>query len=59
MEYRTRNQDGSDTVHSVAQSAGEYYVDLIWDYNVDSVTFGWEVAAENFCSGRLNMEIWI
>lgn len=59
VEYRTRNQDGSDTVHSVGQSADDGYVDLIWDNNVDSVTFGWILEGDNYCDGRLNMEIWV
>ena len=59
VAYRTRNSDGSDTNHPVGQSGVDGIVDLMWDSNVDSVTFGWLVEGDNFCYGRINMEIWI
>jgi hypothetical protein len=59
VEYRTRNQGGSDTVHPVGQSGQDGYVDFAWDNDVVSVTFGWIVEGDNLCQGRLNMEIWI
>jgi hypothetical protein len=59
VQYRTRNQNGSDTVHNVGQGAVDGYADYIWDHNVDSVTFGWIIEGDNFCWSRLNMEIWI
>ena len=46
-------------VNHVGQSADDGYADLIWDNYVCSVTFGWIVEADNYCRGRLNMEIWI
>ena len=59
VEYRTRNSDGSDTVHPVGQSDGDGIVDSIWDVNVDSVTFGWLVEGDNFSMTKLNLEIWV
>jgi hypothetical protein len=59
VEYRTRNQDGSDNVHNVGQGAVDGYVDYIWDNNVDSVTFGWIIEGDNFCWSRINLEVWI
>jgi hypothetical protein len=59
VSYRTRNPDGSDTLHAVGQSGVDGIVDYIWDSNVDAVTFGWLIEGDNFCWSRLNMEIWI
>ncbi len=61
VQYRTRNKNGKDTVHAVGPSDpnGDGYVNMIWDQNVDSVTFGWFIGGDNYCWGRLNMELWI
>lgn len=58
VEYRTRNKNGKDTVHHVGNSDPDGYVDFMWDTNVDSVTFGWIIQGDNYCWGRLNMEVW-
>lgn len=57
VSYRTRNSDGSDTIHSVGGPNG--IADYMWDSNVDSVTFGWLIEGDNVSFGSLNMEIWI
>lgn len=59
IEYRTRNSDGSDTVHSVGASAPDGYVGNVWDSNVDSVTFGWIEGDTGWYGGRILFEIWI
>lgn len=59
IEYRTRNQDGSDTLHPVGQSDPDGMVAIAWDNNVDSVTFGWTIEGDNVCESRVNLEIWI
>jgi hypothetical protein len=59
VEYRTRNENGSDAVHAVGQSAPDGIAAYIWDNNVDSVTFGWRIEGDNYCNGRLDFEVWI
>jgi hypothetical protein len=59
VQYRTRSIGGGDTVHHVGQSSQDGFADFIWDTNVDSVTFGFLVEGDNFCEGRINMEVWI
>jgi hypothetical protein len=40
LQYRTRNADGSDTVHDVGAANDAGLADVIFSHNVDSVTFG-------------------
>lgn len=59
VQYRTRNGDGSDTVHPVGQSGHDGIADYMWDSNVDSVTFGWLIEGDDIVTSNLNLEIWI
>ncbi len=60
VSYTTRNDDGTDTQHSVGQAAagGNGVTPFVWDTNVDSVTFGWGILGEGWCSATFNLEIW-
>lgn len=59
VQYRTRGSGGTDTLHPVGQSDQNGVVDFINDRSVDSVTFGWSIEGDNFCQGKINMEIWV
>jgi hypothetical protein len=61
VEYQTLNPNIQNiaTTHLVGQSANGGYADFIWDNYVYLVTFGWIVEGDNYCHGRLNMEIWV
>jgi hypothetical protein len=60
VAYRTRNADGSDTVHSVGQSNANGIVDFMNDVAVDSVTFGWGIEGDgDWVEAHINMEIWV
>lgn len=58
VEYRTRNANGSDTVHHIGQANVDGVVAFAWDHNVDSVTFGWTIEGDDFVQSRVVMEIW-
>lgn len=59
VSYRTRGANGTDTLHPVGQADPDGVVDFMNDMSVDDVTFGWTIEGDNWCKGKINMEIWV